>query len=33
VVAADNKPDDELTVITVYEPDPALWEELRRRKE
>jgi hypothetical protein len=33
VVVADNKPDDELIVITVYEPDPALWEELRRRKE
>ena len=26
VVAADNAPDDETIVITVYEPDPTKWE-------
>jgi hypothetical protein len=34
VVAADNRQDDEVIVITVYEPDPALWEPgFRRRKQ
>jgi len=34
VVAADNRQDDEVIVITVYEPDPALWEpDYRRRKQ
>lgn len=33
VVVADNKSEDELIVITVYEPDPALWsEDFGRRK-
>lgn len=33
VVAAYNAMDDEQIVITVYEPDPALWDdEFRRRK-
>lgn len=33
VVAAYNAQDDEQIVITVYEPDPALWEEgFRSRK-
>ena len=33
VVAAYNVEDDEQIVITVYEPDPALWEDgFRRRK-
>jgi hypothetical protein len=33
VVVADNKSEDEFIVITVYEPDPALWsEDFRRRK-
>lgn len=32
VVAADNVADDETYVITVYEPDPALWSpDFRRR--
>ena len=34
VVAAYNAQDDEQIVITVYEPDPALWEHgFRRRKQ
>jgi hypothetical protein len=33
VVAAYNAGDDETIVVTVYEPDPALWEDgFRRRK-
>ncbi len=33
VVAADNRKVDEIIVITVYEPDPALWEPgFKRRK-
>ena len=33
VVVADDTVDDELVVITVYEPDPALWsDDLRRRR-
>lgn len=32
VVAAYNAQDDEQIVITVYEPDPALWEDGFRRK-
>ena len=33
VVAAYNAQDDEQIVITVYEPEPALWEDgFRRRK-
>ena len=32
VVAADNRKDDEIIVITVYEPDPALWEPGFKRK-
>jgi hypothetical protein len=33
VVAADNVEEDETIVITVYEPDAALWEpDFRRRK-
>jgi hypothetical protein len=33
VVAADNADDDETIVVTVYEPDPALWQPgLRRRR-
>jgi hypothetical protein len=34
VVVADNLADGEIIVITVYEPDPALWEpDFRRRKQ
>lgn len=34
VVAADNPQEDETIVITVYEPDAALWEpDFRRRKQ
>lgn len=34
VVAAYNAQDDEQIVITVYEPDPVLWEDgFRRRKQ
>jgi len=34
VVAADNPEDDQIIVITVYEPDAALWEpDFRRRKQ
>lgn len=35
VVAAENKKDRETSVITVYEPDPELWEAdfKRRRKQ
>jgi len=34
VVAADNRQDDEVIVITVYEPDPALWEpDFKRKKQ
>jgi len=33
VVVADDTVDDEFVVITVYEPDPALWsDDLRRRR-
>ena len=33
VVVADNATGDELVVITVYEPDAALWsDDLRRRR-
>ena len=32
VVVADNMVDNELIVITVYEPDPTLWDETFRRK-
>jgi hypothetical protein len=33
VVAAYNAEDDETIVVTVYEPDPALWQDgLRRRR-
>jgi len=33
VVAADNRQDEEVIVITVYEPDPDLWEpDFKRRK-
>jgi Domain of unknown function (DUF4258) len=33
VVVADNAHDDETIVVTVYEPDPALWQPgLRRRR-
>jgi len=33
VVAADNLEEDETIVVTVYEPDPTLWEPgFRRRK-
>ena len=32
VVSAYNAQDDEQIVITVYEPDPALWEDDFRRK-
>ena len=33
VVAADNEGDDEIIVVTAYEPDPAAWDEdfLRRK--
>jgi hypothetical protein len=34
VVAADNPEEDQIIVITVYEPDPTLWEpDFRRRKQ
>jgi len=34
VVAADNPQEDQIIVITVYEPDAALWEpDFRRRKQ
>ena len=34
VVAAENKKDSETIVITVYEPDPELWEaDFKRRKQ
>ncbi len=34
VVVADNPQHGEIIVITVYEPDPALWEsDFRRRKQ
>lgn len=33
VVAVDNLQEDEVIVITVYEPDPALWDtDFRRRQ-
>ena len=33
VVVADNEDDGETIVVTVYEPDPALWQPgLRRRR-
>ena len=33
IVAADNSDDDETIIITVYEPDPELWEsDFTRRK-
>ncbi|MBA4380376.1 MAG: hypothetical protein C0393_06845 [Anaerolinea sp.] len=33
IVTADNKEDNEIIVITVYEPDPKQWEaDFRRRK-
>lgn len=33
VAVADNADDDEIIVVTVYEPDPALWQPgLRRRR-
>ncbi len=32
VVAADNDADEETLIITVYEPDPALWESDFRTK-
>lgn len=33
VVAADNDKDNETIIITVYEPDPAIWSaDFRRRK-
>ena len=32
VVAADSRKDDEIIVITVYEPDPALWEPGSKRR-
>ena len=32
VVVADNAPDDETIVVTVYEPDPALWQPGFRRR-
>jgi len=34
VVAADNVQQNEIIVVTVYEPDPDVWEaDLRRRKQ
>jgi hypothetical protein len=34
VVAANNDADDEIIIITVYEPDPALWEpDFKTKKE
>jgi hypothetical protein len=32
VVAAENADDDETIVVTVYEPDPALWQPGFRRR-
>jgi hypothetical protein len=32
VVAAYHAADDEMIIITVYEPDPALWDETFRRR-
>ena len=33
VVAADNRKDEEVVVITAYEPDPAQWDwEFKRRR-
>ena len=33
IVAADNNADNETIIITVYEPDPALWNsDFKRRK-
>ena len=32
VVVADNEDDDETIVVTVYEPDPALWQPGFRRR-
>jgi Domain of unknown function (DUF4258) len=32
VVVADNADDDETIVVTVYEPDPALWQPGFRRR-
>ncbi len=32
VVAADNTPDDEIIVITVYEPDPSEWDSDGRKR-
>jgi hypothetical protein len=32
VVAAYNAEDDETIVVTVYEPDPALWEDGFKRR-
>lgn len=32
VVAADNRAADETIVVTVYEPDPALWRPGFRRR-
>ena len=32
VVLAENRADDELIVVTVYEPDPALWRPGFRRR-
>lgn len=33
VVAADNQEDQETVVITVYEPDPAQWDPMFRRRQ
>jgi hypothetical protein len=34
VVAADNNADDETIIITVYEPDPAMWQsDFKSKKE
>ena len=34
VVAADNAADNEIIVVTVYQPDPALWaDSFRQRRE
>lgn len=32
VVVADHRADDELIVVTAYEPDPALWQRGFRRR-
>lgn len=32
IVCAYNSDDDEIIIITVYHPDPALWDNYRRRK-